>query len=211
MARRKPRPRGPQIDLAGNLGVAFVNTTGAAENNRQVGIKSYADLLSWGQQVGTLSTLEAERLGRLAAQRPADAEAAFAKAAKMRSALFRIFSAIMKGQQPPQDDLDLVNQALSEALAAGRMVHGEEGVTWGWAGDENALDRMLWPVLDSVRELVLSLKGRPHVRQCAAKDCRLFFVDRSPSGQRKWCEMKSCGHRVNSLRHYHRLGKRYRV
>ena len=59
-------------------------------------------------------------------------------------------------------------------------------------------------------ELLISLQGHPHVRQCAAPDCALFFVDRSPSGRKRWCEMKTCGNRVKSLRYYHKTGKKER-
>ena len=70
------------------------------------------------------------------------------------------------------------NEALGAALPALRMVRAEQGVTWGWAGDEDALDRMLWPVVFSAAELLIAAQGRPHVRQCAFKDCKLFFARR---------------------------------
>ncbi len=38
--------------------------------------------------------------------------------------------------------------------------------------------------------------GRLHV--CAGLDCELLFLDRSPSGRRRWCSMKRCGERVAS-------------
>ncbi len=90
------------------------------------------------------------------------------------------------------------------------MIPAEVWVTWGWAGDADALDRMLWPVLFAAAELLISTEGRPQVRQCAMKGCRLFFVDRSPSLQRRWCEMKTCGTRAKSLRHYYRFGREQR-
>jgi len=33
------------------------------------------------------------------------------------------------------------------------------------------------------------------VRQCAADDCALMFVDTSRPGQRRWCSMDLCGNR----------------
>ena len=65
---------------------------------------------------------------------------------------------------------------------------------------------MLWPVLYSMVELMAFEPGRPPVRLCAAKECRLYFVDRSRSRQRRWCDAKVCGARTRSLRHYHRKG-----
>ncbi len=206
VARKKPPPRGPQLDLSGALCVAFVNTAGARKGNRQQGVKSYADLLRWGLQAGLIQALDAERLGRLAAE-PEAAEAAFARAAEARSCLFRLFLAVMAGSDLPEDDLAILNAAAPEAMAALRLVPGERGLTVGWGGDAEALDRVLWPVLYSAVELLLSLEGLPHVRQCAAKGCTLFFVDRSATGQRRWCDMKTCGNRAKALRYYYRTAR----
>ncbi len=207
MARKKPAPRGPQLKLAGALAVAFVNTAGARHDNRQLGVTDYAELLVWAQQAGVASASEAEGIARRAAGQPEEAEAIYGGAVSLRNALFRIFVSVMAGKESPPADLGAVNQALAAAMPALRLVPGENGITWGWADDGSALDRMLWPVLHSAAQLLTSLEGRPHVRQCAAEECTLFFVDRTPSGHRRWCEMKTCGHRTHALRYYHDTAK----
>lgn len=210
MARKPLRPRGPQPELAGDLCVAFVNTAGARKKNRQQGIESYRDLLAWAQAVDAVSSLEAERLGRRAAEQPQRAELVWGQARALRSALFRLFLAVMSEKELPVGDLDLINDALGRTLEAARMVPSEKGLRLGWVGDEDALDRVLWPVLHAAMNLLLSLEGRPHVRQCAASGCKLFFVDRSPSGKRSWCE-KICANRTKSLTFYYRTGRAERM
>jgi len=210
VARKKksPPPRGPQLEMAGALCVAFVNTASARPNNTQQGVANYAELLIWGQQVGVLSTLDGERLRRLAAERPQDAAAVYAAAAKLRLVLIRLFHASRKGKDLPQADLDAFNAALAEALPAQRLVRGgDSGLTWGWAGDAAALDRVLWPVLHSAAETLIATAGRPHVRQCAYKGCTLYFVDSSPRQRRRWCDRKVCGNRAAALEYYYREGR----
>ncbi len=204
MPRSKPPPRGPQLDLAGSLPVAFVNTASARDDNRQKGVRSYLDLLAWSQQVGLVSAPEAERLQRRASEQPDEAAQVFARVAAVRSCLFRIFLAQGTGRELPHEDFAAVNEALGAALPALRLVPAEQGVAWGFTGDENALDRMLWPILFETAELLISARGRPHVRQCALKECRLFFLDRTPSAQRRWCEMKTCGNRAKARQHQRR-------
>lgn len=46
--------------------------------------------------------------------------------------------------------------------------------------------------------------GGELLRVCAADDCGIRFVDRSPSGNRQWCSMRRCGNRVKARRHYAR-------
>ena len=207
MPRKPPPPRGPQLDLADDLSVAFVNTAAARDKNRQMGVSSYAELLTWSQRVDVLQAHDAERLAGLAAEAPAAAQAAYQHAEQVRRSLIRLFIAVQLEKELPAQDLEVFNQALARALQAARVVPAAQGVTWGFAGDADKLDRMLWPVLFSAAELLISTEGRPQVRQCALAECRLFFVDRSPSGQRRWCDMKTCGNRAKSLRYYRRRGK----
>lgn len=42
------------------------------------------------------------------------------------------------------------------------------------------------------------------IRQCAAEDCRLIFLDSSRPQNRRWCSMNRCGGRAKSQSHYAR-------
>ncbi len=209
MPRRKPPPpRGPQLELVkGELSVAFLNTAGARPDNRQQGVDNYDTSLTWCHQAGALSSHETERLRRRAAERPAEARAAFAVIATVRSCLARIFLATQRQKPPDQDVLDALKDALAKSSLTMTPVATETGVDWAWTGDEDALDGMLSPILRSAVEVMILAQGRPHVRQCAAEGCQLFFVDRTPTGRRRWCDKATCGHRAVNLRYYHREGK----
>lgn len=39
------------------------------------------------------------------------------------------------------------------------------------------------------------------LRVCANEGCRWVFVDRSPAGRRRWCDMRTCGNRAKVARH----------
>jgi predicted RNA-binding Zn ribbon-like protein len=39
------------------------------------------------------------------------------------------------------------------------------------------------------------------LRLCANDGCRWLFVDRSPAGRRRWCDMRTCGNRAKVARH----------
>ena len=208
MARKPPPPRGPQLELAGDLSVAFVNTAAARKKNRQLGVGSYADLLIWGRQAGVLSAHEVERLGRRAQEKAREEQAAFDAAEKLRSALARTFSAFVAGEAAAAEDLGIVSEALAWTMPSLRLVPGEGGVAWRWTGGEDALDQVLWPVLLAAADLLTSDGGRLTIRQCTAENCSLFFAQRSPvRRERIWCDMKTCGARAKSLRYYHHKGK----
>lgn len=42
------------------------------------------------------------------------------------------------------------------------------------------------------------------IRECAAADCALLFVDTSRPGRRRWCSMDGCGNRVKTRTYRHR-------
>ncbi|MEM7582325.1 MAG: ABATE domain-containing protein [Acidobacteriota bacterium] len=205
MPRKTTRPRGPQVKLAGALCVAYVNTANAHEKNRQVAVGSYDELLTWTVQAGALTPDTADALRRHARDQPQEAERIFARARELRSTLSRLFQAAAKRQRLPADDLARLNQELGGLLTPKQLTYGTQGLIYTWVGAHDALDRCLWPVLESAIQVLTS--GQ-RLATCAAPECDLMFVDATPTRKRPWCDYRVCGRRVNALKHYHRRVKR---
>ncbi len=200
MAKRKRR-RSEEPELVrrdGALCCTLVNTATA----RRKALETYADLLAWGERCGTLSAAAARRLGGVAAERVADAEAVVVRAEEWRALLERILLALAGNRHPTVADLEALNAALVPALAARRLVRTGGGYEWAWSDSGEDLDRVLWPALLSVAELLATGDLR-RVRQCGAEDCRVLFVDRTSGSPRKWCSRETCGHRTRALKYYH--------
>jgi predicted RNA-binding Zn ribbon-like protein len=189
----------------GRLCLDFANTVGVHTGGiQQEKLKSYADLLAWSQQVGSVTDHEAQRLHVHAAGNPAAAAAVLEKAITLREAIYRIFSAVASGHHPAVADLALLNRLLAEALAHAQIVPTAEGFTWGWAHAGDRLDWMLWPIVRSAAELLTSGElGR--VRECAGDICGWLFVDMSRNRSRRWCDMQDCGNvaKVRRFRERH--------
>ena len=109
----------------------------------------------------------------------------------------------LDGAHIPQADLGLLNQALTAALQHSRLVRAKSGLTWGWEPNEQALDCMLWPIVRSAADLLTS-RELDNVRQCGSLPCGWLFLDRTKNLSRHWCQMKACGNRAKSRRHYAR-------
>jgi predicted RNA-binding Zn ribbon-like protein len=121
----------------------------------------------------------------------------------MRETIHRIFSAQAAGEAPSPPDLGSLNRALPRALSKLRVEIDPSGCCWIWAPREDALDSPLWPVLRSAADLLTSADAE-RVRECASETCRWLFLDRSRPGNRRWCDMKTCGNRAKARRHYRR-------
>jgi predicted RNA-binding Zn ribbon-like protein len=190
--------------LGGRLSLDFVNTADWHASDHPVEfLTSYSDLVAWSQHVGILTDHQAQRLLKKAARRPGDASAVLERAIALREAIYRIFSAISRGRPPQAADLATFNVELSEALAQSRIVSTAEGFTWDWAGAEDALDWMLWPVAHDAAGLLTS-EELDRVGQCADDRCGWLFLDTSRNRSRRWCSMEDCGNRAKARRYYER-------
>ncbi|HME91207.1 MAG TPA: ABATE domain-containing protein [Myxococcaceae bacterium] len=194
------------FDLSGGrLCLDFANTQGGRVTEPIERLKSYADLVSWSRQAGTVSASAARRLLEESSRHPKRAAAVLERARELREAIYRIWVAEIRGEQAAAADLELLNSLLGKALSQQRLVREEHRYALGWR-DDDALESILWPVAKSAAELLTSEEARL-VRQCeafASNDCAWLFIDETRNRSRRWCSMASCGNRAKARRHYHR-------
>jgi predicted RNA-binding Zn ribbon-like protein len=190
--------------LGGRLSLDFANTADWHASDQPVEfLTSYRELVAWSRHVGILTEHQVQHLVKQAARRPTDATAVLERAIALREAIYRIFAAVSQGHGPRAADLAVLNAELSTALAQSRIVPAAESFAWDWTGSDEALDRMLWPVVHDVADLLTS-EELARVGQCADDRCGWLFVDVSRNRSRRWCSMEACGNRAKARRHYRR-------
>lgn len=190
---------------AGRLPLDFANTAEWHDSPDTIEkLNSYTDLVGWSKAAGLLTADEASSLLLRAARDPSRAEEALTEAIELREAIFQIFSAIAAGSDAPEDSLNTLNSALAKALRYARIVPLTEGYSWGWSEDEQNLERVLWPIIQSTGELLTSGELK-RIGKCADdQGCGYLFYDTSRNHSRRWCSMESCGNRAKVRRHYSR-------
>jgi predicted RNA-binding Zn ribbon-like protein len=193
--------------VGGELCLDFANTING--HNRATPheyLLSYADWVIWGRRAGLLTDAEADRLLRVADERPSDAVDAHRRAIELRETIFRVFSARALGRSPKTADIATLNDARLEALNHSAIYSANNTYTIDWM-DKSALDRMLWPIALSAAELLTS-PNLARVRECEGDQCDWLFVDTSRNHLRRWCSMDECGNRAKSQRFLARRRKR---
>lgn len=194
--------------LGGRLCLDFANTvSGMRGSAEQDHLSDYDALVSWGRQAGTLTEAGARKLLALSRKRPAEAEAVFRDAIALREAIHRVFRAFALEQEPAQADLDRLSGALGQALSHRRIRRGGTCCALGWDEGSGELDAMLWPVVASAAELLVSAEQLPLLRICGLHqtgECGWLFLDETRNHTRRWCSMKDCGNRAKARRHYRR-------
>ena len=198
------RTRADNLSLLGErLCLDFANTADWHASDQPVEyLTSYPELVAWSRHVGILAESRGGRLLELATQSPIEAKAVLARAVRLREAIYGIFAAVARGMEPPAKDLAALNAELSAALAHAQVVPSDEGFAWDWTAVD-ALDQMLWPVVQDAADLLTAGDLR-RVGQCADDRCGWLFFDTSRNHSRRWCSMKDCGNRAKARRHYQR-------
>ncbi len=238
MAKRRDTGMPRELELSDELCLAFANTAAGRRDDRfragpppSPGLDDYGALLAWSQRMGVVPPPDAQRLARLAAERPAEAAAIHARAMGMRAAIGRIFTVIAERELPSPQDLATLNATLAE-LPPRILVPEADGWSLAFAESGNALPpqetelaarlsgpapphsnagsadllaRPLWSISLSAAELLISA-DREWVRQCADPQCPRLFVDRR-SRRRRWCDPNTCGSRARGKRFYRRGGR----
>jgi len=206
-----PAPRTPEWQyelLGGRLCLDFANTvSGMRGADARDHLTDYAALVSWGRQASALDEARARALLARAKRQPAAAAAVFEEAVALREAIHRVFRAFAEEKEPSPPDLDLVSGALGRALSHRRIRRGGSCCALGWDEDGDDLDAVLWPVVASAAELLVSGEQLSLLRICGlheSGECGWLFLDETRNHTRRWCSMKDCGNRAKARRHYQR-------
>jgi predicted RNA-binding Zn ribbon-like protein len=191
---------------SGNLCLDFANTKDWHRSQNPVeDLKSYADLVVWGEQAGLVSAEQASRLTQLAQKNPQQAAYIYEFAIQIREAIYRIFSNNYASRPISEADLSLLNSVACEAMSHLQITLQGSGYQWILPADHEDAILILWNVTRAAVDLLTSDKVN-RVRECDDdRGCGYLFIDQTRNHSRRWCSMESCGNRAKARRHYSRV------
>jgi predicted RNA-binding Zn ribbon-like protein len=188
---------------AGALCLDFANTLSWRRAANPVErLQTYADLGSWARQLGLVSRRDELRLRRAAAMHPRRAAQVLARARALRETTFAIFAAISEGRAPTGEDVRSLEAWLKLALAGSRLDASDGRYQWVPAAG-TGMAPVLWRVALSAGEL-LGSDQTARIGQCAGRDCRWLWLDRTRNQSRRWCDMAVCGNRAKARQYAQR-------
>lgn len=131
---------------------------------------------------------------------PAEAERALPDFHRLRRLVHDVTERLAAGEEPTPRQVREVNGFLREGMHYHELRPSGDGAryTMGHAGDDLAQARA--SIAGSLAHYVAEHDVR-RVRVCANDACRWRFIDRSPAGRRRWCDMRTCGNRAKVARH----------
>jgi predicted RNA-binding Zn ribbon-like protein len=185
--------------VGGVLCLDFANTVNSRLTPEHDYLMQYSDLVEWANKLGILSSTQPNHLQKRAKENRQAAEEVLNTARRIRELLYRLFSTAAKGSEPDKKDMETFVSAYGESISHGQFERKDNHFSPTWKLDE-ALDAVLWPVVYSARELLLS-EALGHVKECPS--CGWLFLDTSKNQSRRWCSMNTCGAR-DKMRRYHK-------
>ena len=129
----------------------------------------------------------------LADHPPAASGQDLAQARTLREAIYQTINRHLTGQPPGPGHLAIIN-TWARRLPPRTWLETDDGQLRARRDAATAAA----PVASVARDAV-DLLGSPlahRIRECAAPDCTLLFLDTSRAGHRRWCSMATCGART---------------
>lgn len=207
---QKQRPKqGKRTDfprlLGGNICLDFVNTIEGRLDHHPVDfLRSYEDVVHWGEHVNMLNVTQAAKLLEVAKSSSELTAGYLERTIELREALYRIFLAQARKEQPPQGDIDHLQQVYITALSHAKLLQTPQRYQWHWQTNGNSLNTLLWTIAHAAVELLCSTDVQ-RIKECpGADDCGWLFFDTSKNRSRRWCSMEGCGSRVKMRHQYAR-------
>jgi predicted RNA-binding Zn ribbon-like protein len=183
----------------------LVNTTGARDSTTpRERLKTYRDALVWSRRVGILTAHDHRTLEAKSTQHAQNALKALVRIRKIRETLYRLLRAVAEGEQPSAGDVAQLNRLWQKDRARRELAVGGRGFDVRLRTNNDELDRIIWPIIESAVGLLTS-DDVVWLKRCG--ECDWLFVDESKNHSRTWCK-KVCGDRVRARRHYRRLRSR---
>jgi predicted RNA-binding Zn ribbon-like protein len=173
----------------GRLSVDFLNTLRDRKLGGRETLRDPADLAAWM---------------RTWAPAGSHAEATdddLVTALRLRDAIDAAAFAVLEGERPRAEDVAVINTTASEVSLAPVLAVDDRGLPQVQA-DNTVAAALARIAMDAIDFLAGGEVAR--LRVCAADDCGIRFVDRSPARNRQWCSMSRCGNRSKARRHYAR-------
>ncbi|HET6381240.1 MAG TPA: CGNR zinc finger domain-containing protein [candidate division Zixibacteria bacterium] len=190
----------PEPDQSRELFVAFANTLEQMRGEPVEHLPDIDALLAWLRQHDLLSPRgQAAELARLRRD-PQEAERRMQRFRRLRDVLRSVAVELSQTGQISPPRLGELNHILRHGLHYHQLRHEPGGTRYAIAQVGDRLDQARAAIASSLAHFLAD--DDPHrLRVCANDACRYVFVDRSRTGRRRWCDMRTCGNQAKVARH----------
>ena len=192
----------PSDLVGGHVVLDFVNTVTA--RNAQPGdwLDSYRRALEWAALTEHFDRRVLAQLRRLDRANPAAGEHSLQRLRDLRETIYAAFVAIIGNAPSRRATSTRLETFWKEAAAAATLAFSGRRLRLELSPRLSRLDYLTHELALQAVEL---LQDVPITRTRLCPGCGWLFIDSSRGGQRRWCDMATCGNAAKSRRHYARI------
>jgi predicted RNA-binding Zn ribbon-like protein len=183
-----------------DLFVAFANTLELDRGEPIDAIPDADALLAWLRAHGLLSERgRAAETGRLRRD-AAEAERRLERFRLLRHLIHAIAARTSEDRPLSTGQVRDVNHILRHGVHYHQLRLDADRTRYGLAQIGDRLDQARATIAGGLARF-LAEEDADRLRACANDGCRYLFIDRSPTGRRRWCDMRTCGNQAKVARH----------
>jgi predicted RNA-binding Zn ribbon-like protein len=189
--------------VGGHVVVDLVNTVTGRDSRPTDWLEDYDRVLEWAVLTNAFDEASLQRLDRLARKDRRTAGRALARLRELREAVYQIMLAAIRDELASERALAQLAQHWKAAVDAARVIFAKGHTAVQLDVDSSGLEYPRHQLALAAFDLLARLPLE-RTRECASARCTYLFIDSSRGGQRRWCDMATCGNAVKSRRHYYR-------
>lgn len=193
---RELMPEPPSSDLW----VRFVNTLEFTHDRPTDSLSDTDALVRWLREARLLSERAASAERAALRDDPADGERRLERFHHLREIIRRIATEITADGRPSRAGVRELNHVLRHGLHYHQLEMSTDGSEYGLARVGDRLDQARATIAGTLADFVASGPVR-RLRICDNPGCHEVFIDRSRTGRRRWCDMRTCGNQAKVARH----------
>jgi predicted RNA-binding Zn ribbon-like protein len=189
--------------VGGHVVLDLVNTVTARDGDPVDWLDSYPRVLEWAAisghfDEGLLATLE-----RSNEAAPGAGALALGRLRDLRETIHDVLTATIRNETAPEKTLRSLDAHWRDAVALARLTISDERACLELSVESSRLDYLKHELALRAVDLLQAFP-RSRARLCGGASCGWLFIDSSKGGQRRWCDMATCGNAAKSKRHYER-------
>jgi predicted RNA-binding Zn ribbon-like protein len=182
------------------LFVAFANTLHHERGATVDAIDEPDALLTWLRDHHLLSGRARATAAARLHRDPEEAGRRLQRFRRLRDVLHAVAEDIARDGRISPAHLGELNHILRHGLHYHQLRQEPDGARYSIAQVGDRLDQARATIASSLAQF-LADDAAERLRICANQGCGEMFIDRSRTGQRRWCDMRTCGNQAKVARH----------
>jgi predicted RNA-binding Zn ribbon-like protein len=189
--------------VGGHVVLDLVNTVTGRRSRPTEWLRDYDRVLEWAALTDVFDANTLQTLNRMSTSDGRAATRALNRLRALREAVYEVIAATIHAKEAPDEALAQLERHWKSAVDAARLTFFDCRAKLTLNLESSRLDYpkhlLALAAFDLLRTLPLQ-----RTRECAHPSCTWIFIDTSRGGQRRWCDMATCGNQIKSRRHYER-------